>query len=236
MKLLNKFILIICSILFTLNKVISLKDKVNTKGSKCAVSSISIPKGSNLPIVVFKASFDEEDFKLTVLEKEHMNKLNVKGHLVMDDKNNGESWYVEKKYDEANFENMRDAFSLCRNIHEENKELKLYDENESNRKNNNLLKFRIQSLPDNVDMIEDKEKVKNDSSNLRNKNDNNRITPIFLETKSKKKTLSKVEAKEFASDNKSKGVLKNDNNEEKGFNLGSFIRFNGFFNFNDVHF
>ncbi len=88
-----------------------------TSLAKCEISSINIPKGSNLPVINFKINKDDGEMNLTVVEKEHLEKYRVNGKLVFQDKTNGESWYADSKYDQKSFENMKDVFSKCKNIH-----------------------------------------------------------------------------------------------------------------------
>lgn len=239
MKLLKKSILFLFLWVISITIVKSLRksSKLNTNGVKCSVSSISIPNGTNLPVVVFKASVDEEDIKLTVLEKEHRNNFKVKGNLVMDDKIKGESWYVDNKHEGNSFESMRDAFSLCKSMHEENKDMKLYEMNEDNRKNNNLIKFRTNNLPENVEEIkadkasEDKAKINITNNNKEAKDEIDQNISL-LHIKSSAKSLSKTQSKE----NNPKEFLKEKNDKEKVFNFGSYIRLKELLTLNDIHF
>ena len=84
----------------------NLRNNLNTQAGKCSISTISIPKGSNLPIVVFRINTAAEDVNLTVVENEDLNKFKINGNLVYVDKTNGESWFAENKYNEKNFESI----------------------------------------------------------------------------------------------------------------------------------
>lgn len=204
----------------------NLRNNLDTQAVKCSISTISIPKGSNLPIVVFRLNTGAEDVNLTVVENEDLNKLKVKGNLVYEDKTNGESWFAENKYDDKNFESMRDAFSLCKNIHEENKGNKLYDDNESNRKNKKgILQYRIQSLPENIELIDNKEKTKVKSNSATKDNDNIAENTSFLQSK-----VSTTSGNKLKSSSKSQVKL------ETGMKFDSLIRLKEMFNLNDFHF
>lgn len=108
MKPILKLFFMFYGIIFCYSTKNALADKSKSKGSKCAVSTISIPRGSNLPVVVFRASLGEEAFDLTVVEKDHLAKYKVNGNLVFNDEKKGKSWYADKIY----YERMGDAFSL----------------------------------------------------------------------------------------------------------------------------
>ena len=85
-------IFVICYvIILCYSSINALRTKFKAVHPKCAISTISIPKGSNLPVIVFHASMDEEAFDLTVVERDHLSKYNVNGNVVFDDKSKGES-------------------------------------------------------------------------------------------------------------------------------------------------
>jgi len=204
----------------------NLRTNINTQAVKCSISTISIPKGSNLPIVVFRLNTGLEDVNLTVVENEDLNKLKIKGNLVYEDKTNGESWFSENNYNDKKIESMRDAFSLCKTIHEENKGNKLYDDNESNRKNKkSILQYRIQSLPENIELVDNKAKTKVASNSVTKDNDNIAENTSFLQ--------SKVS---LTSGNKLKNSSNSQVKLETGIKFDSFIRLKEMFKFNDVHF
>jgi hypothetical protein len=223
MKLFNKIILSLCVLIFSLCSENGLRNNLNTKAVKCTISTISIPKGSNMPVVVFRANSGEEDVNLTVMDKQDLNKYKVNGNLVFEDKTNGESWFAENKYNENNFESMRDAFSLCKTIHDDNKGNKLYDDNESNRKNKkSLLQYRIQTLPDNIEVIDDKEKT-NVAKDINTTEFNS-----FLQSKE-----TMIASNKLKNSSKAEKAL---TKLETGFKFDSFIRLKEMFNFNDIHF
>ena len=214
MKPILKLFFMFYVIISSYSTINALADKSKTKGSKCAVSTISIPKGSNLPVVVFRASLGEEAFDLTVVEKDHLAKYKVNGNLVFKDENKGESWYSGKKY----YESMGDAFSLCKSIHEENVKQNLYEQKESTGKNNILMKYRISELPCYITPLDqDKEKSQSEKTDSNDKTEN----VSFIQTKVKKKNF-----------------LKNSNkmDEKMELNMDSFIRLNEMFKPNDMHF
>jgi hypothetical protein len=113
-----------------------------TKGA-CSISTISIPVGSSSPVMVYNARINEEDWQLTVLDKDQISKYKVDGNLFYSDKKSGESWFVNKFVDDKQFESMRDAFSQCRTLNTDSKESKDFD-------NNIYEKLRTSTLPSNV--------------------------------------------------------------------------------------
>jgi hypothetical protein len=131
----------------------------NTKSS-CSISTISIPLGTNTPVMVYNARKDSDMWKLTVLEKEHTDNYSVEGHLFYTDKTTGESWYMHNA-DEGAVESMRDAFSLCRTLNMDNKITKIYD------KNTMFRKYRTNVLPQHV--------------MLRNNNNSNKGNKIIID-------------------------------------------------------
>jgi hypothetical protein len=143
MKLLKKCLKLVLILALALVNFISTRN-LNSNHANCSISSISIPVGSTSPVMVYNARIDNLKWRLTVLDKEQINRYRVDGHLFFSDKETGESWYADKDMNERSFESMRDAFSLCKNLNYDNKNEKSY---ESNKEYDNL---RTSSLPDNV--------------------------------------------------------------------------------------
>ena len=211
MKPILKLFFMFYLIYISFSSIIALHDKSKANSLKCTISTISIPRGSSLPVVVFRASLGEEAFDLTVVEKDHLSKYKVNGNLVFKDETNGESWYSNKK----NYESMGDAFSLCKSIHEENLKESLYELNEATGKNNSLMKFRISELPHNMEpIIKEKEKNASEKTFRDDKIEN----LSFIQTKVKKKNLLKNAV------------------EKRELDLNSYIRLNEMFKPNDMHF
>jgi len=103
-----------------------------------------MPIGSSNPVMIYKARVENQDWRLTVLEKKDTDKYKVEGNLFFSDRKSGESWYVDKDMHESNYESMRDAFSLCRVLNEDNKATNAYE------KSNEYETLRTRTLPNNV--------------------------------------------------------------------------------------
>lgn len=137
-----KLLILSISLLILIN---TQKTERNNK-SACSISTISIPIGTNSPVMIYNARKDNEEWQLTVIEKENLENYDIKGNLFYSDKRSGESWYTNKDMDEKTFESMRDAFSLCRTLNTDNKRTKVYDNNRF------YTKYRTQSLPQNLSL------------------------------------------------------------------------------------
>lgn len=92
----------------------------------CSISSISIPVGTMEPVIVYNARKDKDNWRFTVLEKDHTESIESKGQLFYTDKKSGESWFTDKEVD-GNQESMRDVFSLCRTLNTDNKAARIYE-------------------------------------------------------------------------------------------------------------
>ena len=103
---------------------------------------ISIPKGSNLPVVVFRASLGEDAFDLTVVDKDHLAKYKVNGNLVFNDEKK-ESLGIQPR----NITKAWERHFLCVKALMRECKSEFDEQNEATRKNNNLMKFRISELP-----------------------------------------------------------------------------------------
>jgi hypothetical protein len=143
MKLLKKCTKFILIFTLLLSNFITNRN-LNSNHANCSISSISIPIGSSSPVMVYNARIHDLNWRLTVLEKGQVNKYRVDGHLFFSDNTTGESWYSDKDMNESSFESMRDAFSLCKTLNQDNKNGKSY---ENNKEYENL---RSLSLPENV--------------------------------------------------------------------------------------
>lgn len=120
--------------------VLSCRSISSMKGT-CSISTISIPIGSTSPVMVYNARIDNDIWRLTVLNKDQLEKFKVEGEMFYSDKQTGESWYSDKNVDENQFEAMRDAFSLCRTLNNDNRITKDYE------KSRLYSAYRTDSLP-----------------------------------------------------------------------------------------
>jgi hypothetical protein len=137
-----------CLLILTLFSVVfSVKSRSN-----CSISSISIAPGTGRPIIVYNTDISinnvEENVRLTVVGKEVSENYRVNSELIEDDKITGDKWFSNKKLKENKVE-MKDAFNLCKTIHKDNMQNKLW-EDKSN------LNYRIDTLPENLELKEQK--------------------------------------------------------------------------------
>lgn len=162
-------------IIFFSSISLTVSRSLSSNKAACSISTISIPIGTNTPVMIYNARMEEENLQLTVLEKDHLEKYQVEGNLFYTDKETGESWYANKNVDEKNLETMRDAFSLCRVLNNDNKQTKAY---ESSRV---YMKYRTEVLPKNVAL-----RVSNKEENARKQTPEmpSKTTTSFLQVKS----------------------------------------------------
>jgi hypothetical protein len=116
-----------------------------TKSSTCSISTISIPTGTSEPVIVYTGKNHQKSFRLTVLEKDHLNEIEAKGNLFYSDKKTGELWYSDNEVDENNKESLRDIFSLCRTLNIDNKKTQQY-----RKKGGFYARYQTNSLPSNL--------------------------------------------------------------------------------------
>jgi hypothetical protein len=129
----------LCLVLISMS-IISCRSISSAKGT-CSISTISIPVGSTSPVMVYNARIDNDNWKLTVLNKDHQEKYKVEGEMFYSDKETGESWYSDKNVDQNQFEAMRDAFSLCRTLNKDNRVTKDFE------KSRLYVAYRTSTLP-----------------------------------------------------------------------------------------
>jgi hypothetical protein len=141
----------LCLILLSATIIVS--RSLNSAKGTCSISTISIPVGSNSPVMVYNARIENESWRLTVLPKEQQQKLKVDGEMFFSDKETGDSWFSDKNIDEKQFESMRDAFSLCRTLNADNKETKVFE------KSRLYSAYRTKALPSFVALRKESQKT-----------------------------------------------------------------------------
>lgn len=134
-----------------------------TRTVDCNISSISIPVGTDSPVLTFNARIsEEENFNLISLLKSDVNKLNINGVLFHTD--NNIVWYKDESLINLKNTRVKDAFSLCRKINKE------YLETENVSNNNKKMKLRVlRKLPEGISFKENgsvKGKIINNSESI----------------------------------------------------------------------
>ena len=163
----NFYSLLIFTLVFTSSR------SLNSNKGACSISTISIPIGSSYPVMIYNARVENENWQLTVLEKEHAEKYEVEGSLFYSDKKTGESWFANRNVDDEQYESMRDAFSVCRTLNTDNKTTKIYE------KSRLYSKFRTSTVPQNLALRINK---KEEEENL---NSQTQMTTSFLQMRMK---------------------------------------------------
>lgn len=165
------------------NKITNVGDNADSNTSSCSISSISIPLGTTLPVIVYRARKDNNDVILTVLEKEHMESLQTDQnlHLVYTDKRTSECWYSSKEMEDEAQESMRDIFSMCRTLNSDNKAMRLYQDHKT------YARFESQALPENVSFrvsvsVDDEVNRKNNLRDNKLLNENEKATSGDVKT------------------------------------------------------
>jgi len=83
-----------------------------------------MPIGSSSPVMVYNAKNMDQTWRITVLDREQFNELNVEGDLFYTDKATEESWFTAESIDDKAFESLKDAFSLCKQLNSDTKKQK----------------------------------------------------------------------------------------------------------------
>lgn len=117
------FSIIISSLLLQLT-ICDIKLESKSKKAECSISSIHMPIGSSSPVMVYNAKHADQTWRITVLDREQFNELNVEGDLFYTDKATEESWFTAESIDDKAFESLKDAFSLCKQLNSETKKQK----------------------------------------------------------------------------------------------------------------
>jgi len=192
-----------------------IKKESKNQRSECSISSIHMPIGSSSPVMVYNAKNQDQTWRITVLDREQFNELNVEGDLFYTDKTTEESWFISESIDDKGFESLKDAFSLCKVLNAENKKNKDQLAN-----NKDYEELRTDKLPNfiakrsNLNRISENEEnrklnnssknviSKNNSTNHENKEKNEKEAPTmksFLQLQSynmlTNTELSEIEAK-----------------------------------------
>ncbi len=192
--------LFLLSLIFFIVKC-DIKKESQNKKPECSISTIHIPLGSLSPVMIYNAKNNNESWRLTVLDREQFNELNVEGDLFYTDKFTKESWFISESINEKGFDTLKDAFSLCKNLNSEMKRNK-----DTIATNKEFEKYRTENLPsflakrtnlnsavgeneDNNKKVKENNEHKNDKSNStvineNEKNDAKNIDENKLNTKS----------------------------------------------------
>jgi len=117
------------------------QDETIRSNSACSITTVNIPTGSNIPVMIYSAKTGHEVLRFTVLDKEHIGNLRVDDNHFYTDPKTGEQWYVDKDIEQI--ENLRDIFSPCRMLNTDNKKTRMYD-------NKIYSKYRVSELPSNI--------------------------------------------------------------------------------------
>ena len=121
-----------------------LKNIKNRSG--CNVSGVSIPLGSDSPIMSFKARFENEEVGLVAMKKKGLDELVIENQeMVHTDKGSNSVWLKSSKTSDKMMTRVKDAFSLCRRIYNDylsTGKLNNLDEEEENESDSDAGKFK----------------------------------------------------------------------------------------------
>lgn len=136
------------------NVVRTLNKSSRMESNSCKVSAISIPIGSDSPILTFKARTNNNDsLEFVSIKRVDDSKFKVNGDLIHSDRKTDTNWYFKSSEQVYRMQTMRDAFDLCRRIHTEYSitgELVFDHDNEEEDKKYKLKLLRV--LPEGVTM------------------------------------------------------------------------------------
>ena len=95
----------------------SMKIKKTDSGD-CDVSDVSISFGDDSPMMSYSARIGNEEFSITAIHKDYVEKVQHNFEMFNTDKDSGYMWFKDSNLDlrKSNFSN---TFSYCRKLHDE---------------------------------------------------------------------------------------------------------------------